>query len=81
MCISDIGYDLAAIPIPNRVRVHAYCGYLDDMVPLEASREMGARCDWKMHEFQYSGHGGPRIFMTALEDYAIARAMLKHGLN
>ncbi|KAF9334051.1 hypothetical protein BG006_002763 [Podila minutissima] len=81
MCISDIGYDLAAIPIPTRVRVHAYCGYLDDMVPLEASREMGARCGWKMHEFQYSSHGGPRIFMTALEDYAIARTMLKHGLN
>ncbi|KAG0039391.1 hypothetical protein BGZ82_008491 [Podila clonocystis] len=81
MCISDIGYDLAAIPIPDRVLVHAYCGYLDDMVPLEASREMGVRCGWKMHEFQYSAHGGPRIFMTALEDYAIARAMLKHGLN
>ncbi|KAF9382789.1 hypothetical protein CPC16_009205 [Podila verticillata] len=81
MCISDIGYDLAAIPIPSRVRVHAYCGYLDDMVPLGASREMGTMCGWKMHEFKFSGHGGPRIFMTALEDYAIARAMLKHGLN
>ncbi|KAF9965026.1 hypothetical protein BGZ70_005547 [Mortierella alpina] len=72
MCISDVGFDLADVTLPEGVTVNAYCGHLDNMVPIEASREMGRKCGWDMHEFKYSGHGGPRICMYALEDYAMA---------
>ncbi|KAG0201025.1 hypothetical protein BGX28_006075 [Mortierella sp. GBA30] len=72
MCISDVGFDFADVTLPEGVTVNAYCGHLDNMVPIEASREMGRKCGWDMHEFKYSGHGGPRICMYAMEDYAMA---------
>ncbi|KAG0363787.1 hypothetical protein BC939DRAFT_463920 [Gamsiella multidivaricata] len=72
MSISDVGFDLASIPLPEGVTINAYCGYLDNVVPIEASYEMGQKCGWEMHEFRYSGHGGPRMSMYALEDYALA---------
>ncbi|KAG0249362.1 hypothetical protein BG011_009383 [Mortierella polycephala] len=72
MCISDVGFDLASVPLPEGVTINSYCGHLDNMVPIEASREMGKKCRWDIHEFKYSGHGGPRICMYALEDYATA---------
>ncbi|KAG0241957.1 hypothetical protein BGW41_005122 [Actinomortierella wolfii] len=72
LCISDAGFTLDSVEIPPGVEIHAYCGHQDKMVPLEASREMAQKCRWKMHEFIYSGHGGPRMLMTALEDLALA---------
>ncbi|KAF9194563.1 hypothetical protein BGZ51_009126 [Haplosporangium sp. Z 767] len=72
MCISDVGFDLANVPLPEGVTINSYCGHLDNMVPIEASREMGKKSGWDIHEFKYSGHGGPRICMYALEDYATA---------
>ncbi|KAF9963588.1 hypothetical protein BGZ65_002037 [Modicella reniformis] len=72
MCISDVGFDLASIELPEDVTINAYCGYLDTVVPIEAARDMGKKCGWKMHEFKYSGHGGPRMSMYALEDYTAA---------
>ncbi|KAF8927375.1 hypothetical protein EDD21DRAFT_403442 [Dissophora ornata] len=72
MCISDVGFDLASVPLPSGITINAYCGHLDNVVPMEAARDMGEKCGWKIHEFRYSGHGGPRILMYALEDYALA---------
>jgi hypothetical protein len=77
MCISDVGFDLANVKLPAGVTINAYCGQLDDVVPIEASREMGKKCGWTMHEFKYSGHGGPRMSMYALEDYALAVQNIK----
>ncbi|KAF9972446.1 hypothetical protein BGZ73_004428 [Actinomortierella ambigua] len=72
LCISDAGFTLNSVELPKGVEIHAYCGHQDKMVPLEASQEMAQKCGWKMHEFMYSGHGGPRMLMTALEDLALA---------
>ncbi|KAF9098013.1 hypothetical protein BGX29_005385 [Mortierella sp. GBA35] len=71
MCISDVGFDIADVALPDGVTVNAYCGHLDNMVPIEAAREMGIKCGWEMHEFRFSGHGGPRMYMYAMEDYAL----------
>ena len=71
MCISDVGFDLADVPLPEGVTVNAYCGHLDNMVPIEAAREMGTKCGWDIQEFKFSGHGGPRMYMYAMEDYAL----------
>ena len=71
MCISDVGFDLSDVIIPDGVTINAYCGHLDNMVPIEAAREMGAKCGWDIHEFKFSGHGGPRMYMYAMEDYAL----------
>ncbi|KAI1320848.1 hypothetical protein EDD11_009805 [Mortierella claussenii] len=72
MCVSDVGFDLASVPLPCGVSINAYCGHLDNIVPIEAAREMGKQCGWEIHEFKHSGHGGPRMSMYALEDYALA---------
>ncbi|KAG0239104.1 hypothetical protein BGX31_003010 [Mortierella sp. GBA43] len=77
MCISDVGFDLASVNLPDGVTINAYCGRLDTVVPIEASRQMGAKCGWKIHEFKYSGHGGPRMSMYSLEDYALAIQVIK----
>ncbi|OAQ25629.1 hypothetical protein K457DRAFT_22840 [Linnemannia elongata AG-77] len=71
MCISDVGFDLSDVILPDGVTINAYCGHLDNMVPIEAAREMGAKCGWDIHEFKFSGHGGPRMYMYAMEDYAL----------
>ncbi|KAF9353110.1 hypothetical protein BGX26_009107 [Mortierella sp. AD094] len=71
MCITDVGFNIADIPLPEGVTVSAYCGYLDTIVPIEAAREMGQKCGWEMNEFRHSGHGGPRMSMYALEDYVL----------
>ncbi|KAF9585460.1 hypothetical protein BGW38_002286 [Lunasporangiospora selenospora] len=75
MCVADAGFDFADVKVPPGVDIYAYCGHLDTMVPIEASRELGHRCGWDMNEFKYTGHGGPRMLMTALEDYALAIAV------
>ncbi|KAG0327153.1 hypothetical protein BGZ99_008243 [Dissophora globulifera] len=72
LCISDVGFEIASVPLPKGVTVSAYCGYLDNIVPIEAARDMGNKCGWEIHEFKHSGHGGPRMSMYALEDYALA---------
>ncbi|KAF9426250.1 hypothetical protein BGZ76_002842 [Entomortierella beljakovae] len=69
MCVTDVGFDIANIQLPEDVTISAYFGYLDTIVPIEASREMGRKCKWETHEFKHSGHGGPRMSMYALEDY------------
>lgn len=71
MCITDVGFNIADIPLPEGVTVSAYCGHLDTIVPIEAAREMGQKCGWEMNEFRHSGHGGPRMSMYALEDYVL----------
>ncbi|GJJ69729.1 hypothetical protein EMPS_02077 [Entomortierella parvispora] len=72
MCISNVGFDIASLTVPEGVTVNAYLGHLDGTVPIEASREMARKCGWRVHEFKYSGHGGPRMKMYAMEDYALA---------
>ncbi|KAG0271252.1 hypothetical protein BGZ95_000942, partial [Linnemannia exigua] len=84
MCISDVGFNLSDVALPEGVTVNAYCGHLDNMVPIEAAREMGSKCGWDIHEFKFSGHGGPRMYMYAMEDYALeiqalARARPDHS--
>ncbi|KAG0016839.1 hypothetical protein BGZ80_008876 [Entomortierella chlamydospora] len=71
MCITDVGFDIADISLPEDITINAYCGHLDTIVPIEAAREMGQKCGWEMNEFRHSGHGGPRMSMYALEDYAL----------
>ncbi|KAK3844800.1 MAG: hypothetical protein J3R72DRAFT_437153 [Linnemannia gamsii] len=84
MCISDVGFNLSDAVLPEGVTINAYCGHLDNMVPIEAAREMGSKCGWDIHEFKFSGHGGPRMYMYAMEDYALeiqalARARPDHS--
>ena len=72
MCITNVGFEIASMTIPEGVTVSAYLGRQDTTVPIEASREMAMKSGWQTHEFRFSGHGGPRILMYALEDYALA---------
>jgi len=72
MCISDVGFEIASLNMPEGVVVNAYLGHQDGTVPIEASREMARKSGWQVHEFKFSGHGGPRMTMSAMEDYALS---------